>query len=672
MKTLFVVLLLCASAFGQVVYGAPTTTTTATLTVTVTGSGTGVVNSADGYISNCSSGGGTCTHTYVIGAAVTLTPVATGGSGFVWSSGTDGASVCSGGGSCTFNITATAGINGVFTGTGGGVIPASPTFSLAYNSSTNFPTTINHGQGRIWDTVGSQWPFIETASGVYSWSNLDNILFLMTQNSVHTAQYGLARTPNWASSNTTLYVDGTLTSGTFSSGETIIQAVSGVSSTFVSYATGILTISQYTGTANSSGAWTGQTSGAVFTPTAAPQDVCNSFTNGSTLPQQLPGQCAPPTDIAANGTGTDLIWRTWVAAIASHVTQAGYQAGTGTWAAGGSNCPGAVNCTHAHIAYWETWNEPDSTKFWTGSFDQLIRMQQDEYCIIKGGSFTIAKTGETCGQVQATVGLSGPTDTTAQILMPSYHATTTPLAQCFLYCTPLITPANTCGPSGQLGAMSCTSGTAGALQSDAINFHLKPGPSLETAIPAEVSQIQSVLQSAELAKPLDNTEDGFSAGANGSQWSCPNPSIYSTCYTDPNMQASYIARVYIEFWNYGLSNDAWYNYSVTYNGLGSPTANEAYSVIYNWMAGSTWGSGCTVSGTVHTCPMTLPNTVAAAMIWDTAQSCGGTPSVCSFSTQTVNSAYLSYLDLYGNPKVTISPSTHQMQVGIMPRLAQAQ
>jgi hypothetical protein len=62
------------------------------------------------------------------------------------------------------------------------------------------------------------------------------------------------------------------------------------------------------------------------------------------------------------------------------------------------------------------------------------------------------------------------------------------------------------------------------------------------------------------------------------------------------------------------------------------------------------------------------------MIWDTnaMYACGGTPSVCSFSTQTVNSAYLSYLDLYGNPKVTISPSTHQMQVGIMPRLAQAQ
>lgn len=670
MKKLGFLLVLASSwTWAQVTFGAPTTTTTAVLTVTPIGTGTGSVNSADGYINNCNSGGGTCSHTYTIGASVTLTPTATGGSGFAWSSGTDGASACSGTGPCTFNITTTAGITAVFTGSGSGAIPASPTFAIAYNQSTAFPVGINHGQGRIWDTVGAQWPWLETANGTYNFTQLNEILNLMTQNSVHTAQYGLARTPNWASSNTTLYVTGTLTSGTFSSGETIIQTGSSVSTTFVSYITNTLTISQYTGTATSTGTWVGQTSGAIFTPSVVPQDLCSSFTNGSTAPQSQPGQCAPPTDVASNGTGTDSIWRHWVYNIASYVNQAGYIAGTGSWAAGGSNCPGASNCTHAHVAYWETWNEPDSTNFWIGSFDQLIRMEQDAYCIIKGGSFTIAVTGETCSQVQATVGLSGPIDTTAQVMMPSYHDTTTLLAKCFLYCQPL--SAGTCGPSGQLGATSCTSGAAGAAQTDAINFHVKSGVNgAEAQVPVATTTIDNILQSAELAKPLDNTEDGFSAGG----WTCPGT---TDCYTDPDMQASYISRSYIMFYWKGWVNDAWYNWSTAYNGMGSVTANNAYSQLYNWMVGSTFGT-CTNSLTVWTCTMTLaqaslayPSGIPAAMIWDTSQYCYGTPVTgCTFSTHTVSSTYLSYLDLYGNPKVTIVGNS--VQVGIMPRLLQAQ
>lgn len=664
MRKLILLLLVGFVGIGsaQVRYGDQVASGGLSLTITVIGSGTGNIHSTDGFIVNCTQTGGTCSHTYTGGAGIALIPTLTGGSGFAWTSGTGSATGCSGLGYCIFNITAATTITGVFTGEGSGAIPASPTFAIDYNSATLFPTTINHGQGRIWDTPGAQWPFIETASAVYGWSSLDNILFLMTQSSVRTAQYGLARTPNWASSNTTLYVTGTLTSGTFSGGETIIQTGSGVSTTFVSSATNTLTIAQYSGTANNTGTWVGQTSGAIFTPTLSgtnyyPQDICSSFTNGSTAPGSLPGQCAPPTDLNSDGTGTDLIWRTWVAAIASRVNSTGYQAGTGTWAAGGANCPGAANCTHAHIAYWEIWNEPDSTNFWTGSIDQQVRMEQDAYCIIEGGSFTIVKTGETCGQVQATVGLGGPIDTTAQVIMPSYHASTTVQAQCFLYST----------GAGCAG----TSGSAGAAQTDAINFHLKPGASLETTIPSEIAAIDGVLQSAELAKPLDNTEFGYNAAG----WTCPLPGPPpggnpATCYTDPNMQASYIARGYVYFYNAGLVNDAWYNWSPGQNGMGSVTANNAYTQIYNWMVGGTAWSGCGVTGTVHTCAFTLANGVAASIIWDTAQYCTGTPSVCTFSTQTVNSAYLSYLDLYGNPKVSIV--SHQMQVGIMPRLAQAQ
>ena len=665
--------------WGQVTYGAPTTTTTATFTVTATGTGTGSVTSADGGISSCTSGGGTCSHTYPIGTAITVTPTATGGSGFFWSTGTDGASGCSGAGPCTFTITSTATLQAVFTGSGGGSVPASPTFSLDLNSDTQYPTTISHGQIRFWDTPGSQWPFIETSNNVYSFVNVDTVLQFAAANSVHTAQYGLARTPNWASSNTNLTVSGTLTSGTFSASETIVQTGTGVSVTFVSFTAGTpatLTISQYAGStaASSTGTWVGQTSGAVFTPTAVPAG-CSYFTNGSTNNGLKSGQCAPPTDVAANGIGTDLIWRNWVASILTHVNQAGYLAGTGSWAAGGANCPGAVACSHAHISYWEIWNEPYATgKFWIGSYDQLIRFAQDAACIVKStaGAGAVSATGESCAAVRATVtsvanccdGANGPGDPTASIVMPSYAPSGASLAQCFLYCTPNV--ANQCG----VPATSCTSGTGGHSAIDRINFHAKPGANLETAIPTQVTAMQGILQSAELAKPLDNTEAGFSSTG----WTCPNPAVFASCYTDPNMQAGYIARMYAFYYWKGVGNDVWYNWSPPNGGLGSSAAGVAYTQVYNWMVGSTFGT-CTNASTVWTCTMTLANGVAAAMVWDTSKSCGGTPSVCSFGVQTVGSSYLSYLDLYGDPKFTIpqSPlSAHQVNVGIMPILVQAQ
>jgi hypothetical protein len=70
------------------------------------------------------------------------------------------ASSCSGTGGCTFNITGTASILAIFTGAGGGVVPAEPTFAIDVVSSTTYPTTINHGQVRLWDTPNSMWPFI--------------------------------------------------------------------------------------------------------------------------------------------------------------------------------------------------------------------------------------------------------------------------------------------------------------------------------------------------------------------------------------------------------------------------------------------------------------------------------------------------------------------------------
>ncbi len=64
-----------------------------------------------------------------------------------------------------------------------------------------------------------------------------------------------------------------------------------------------------------------------------------------------PGQCDPPSDLNADGSGTDQYWISFVTAIATHV--------------GG------------RIKYWELWNEPHNPLFWTGTAAQMVRMAKD-------------------------------------------------------------------------------------------------------------------------------------------------------------------------------------------------------------------------------------------------------------------------------------------------------
>ena len=98
------------------------------LTVTVTGTGSGTVTSDPAAI-NCVS---TCTATFIINQAVTLTAVPDAGSVFTnWSGG------CSGSGACTVTMNSAKSVTAVFTSTGGG--------STTTSSSSTTTTTTGGG-----------------------------------------------------------------------------------------------------------------------------------------------------------------------------------------------------------------------------------------------------------------------------------------------------------------------------------------------------------------------------------------------------------------------------------------------------------------------------------------------------------------------------------------------
>ena len=526
-------------------------------------------------------------------------------------------------------------------------------YTLGIDDNNQFPTS-SHQIDRLWDFGGTEWSFVNTGTTTYGWSALDARLETMAQNGVLYAQMPLARTPNFISSNpvdTNCNYWTSLDSGTVNTSGTTVTLVSGTNFTTGSgwngyamvvngglyYIASVTSTTQLTLTSSA-----GTHSGVAF----------NVGSGGSS--SNLPGQCDPPSDLNSDGTGSNLTWRNWAAALAAHVNQAGYLAGTGTWAAGGTNCPGTTACPHARLLIYETWNEPDDSAFFNGSYDQLIRMEQDLYCIVKGGSFTIAATGETCAQVRTavtSVALTGPVDSTAWVVMPSYHGGTTAKAQAFLYCT-----------GSGVGSSSCHSG--GAAQTDAINFHLKPGNAgsltAEGQLDAWVALIQGILQPAELAKPLFNTEGGFYS----SGWVAP--------YTDANMQAGFIGRDYVYELAKGITNHVWYDWATQSNGLGSTTADTAYTQVESWLAGATFG-GCTTSapGTAgsglytYSCTLTLANGTAAMAIWDNSQTC--TP--CTSTNQNVPAQYTSYLTLAGGAATPMVGNT--VAVGIEPVLVVA-
>lgn len=68
----------------------------------------------------------------------------------------------------------------------------------------------------------------------------------------------------------TFTVAGSLTSGRFIVGEAIVQSVTSAQANFVSFIGSTFTTTGYSGTPNNSNTWVGQTSGAVYTPSATP------------------------------------------------------------------------------------------------------------------------------------------------------------------------------------------------------------------------------------------------------------------------------------------------------------------------------------------------------------------------------------------------------------------
>jgi hypothetical protein len=359
---------------------------------------------------------------------------------------------------------------------------------------------------------------------------------------------------------------------------------------------------------------------------SAPSDTACNYTTAKSGGGA--GQCDAPNDLNADGSGTNAIWKAWITQIAAHVNSPTYL------------------LTHAHIAYWEIWNEPDTQAFWGGSIAQLARLTEDANCIITGRGMIHESGNGTATPCSATA-----IDATAKIVMAAAHGKGVSItyAENELYCS--------ASPAGyRLPCPSPPNAIAAAV--DIINFHLKPGNETGNNCPAPtpctpesgmqwyVSNIKAILQPAELAKPLWNGEASYSKSG------------FTNAYTDTDMKASFMPRYWLINWSLGISAMHWY----TWESISPAAVQTSYQQTYNWLYGSTLSSPCAATGTVWSCGITKAGT-QYLILWDTAQNCSS--GSCTMANQTVAPNWTQYQDMT-TASTPIAISGNVVPVGIKP------
>jgi hypothetical protein len=270
-----------------------------------------------------------------------------------------------------------------------------------------------------------------------------------------------------------------------------------------------------------------------------------------------------------------------------------------------------------------------------GTFAQLARLTEDARCIILG-----SQSGQNVIH-QSRNGTVTPCtataiDPTAEIIMPSGHASSPSAltyAQNQLYCN------NIAGiPSYELPCPNPSNAIATAV--DIINFHMKPRNSIgnncpapivctpETAMQMYVSSVHGILRAAELAKPLWDGEMSYATAG------------FTNAYTDTDMAASFMPRMYLTMWSLGIAGSAFYTWDdLSFEPMEVQTA---YQQTYRWLVGSVLRSPCAATGTVWSCSI-LKSGRSYLIMWDTAQNCSD--GTCTTANQSVSSQWSYYQDM---------------------------
>ena len=281
---------------------------------------------------------------------------------------------------------------------------------------------------------------------------------------------------------------------------------------------------------------------------SVPTDATCSYTNRGL------GGCHPPSDLNADGTGSDAAYRNFVSALVQHVGN--------------------------KIQYWEVWNEPNQLSAWQATdpvnhpYNQLIRMQADAAQIIKSAN------------------------PNALILTPP----------------PVGFPNG--APKWEAGYLAAGGGeTADVIAFHAyVHKWIWGTQPLAENVAAAINNMVGVMQKYNVTKPLWVTESGWGRTDKDGFTN----EILQTAFTARYIlleESSGIAHAYWYQWDSGspYNSGTFFIYPHTTRAPG-----VAYQQVYNWTAGATLTVPCAATGTVWTCQYSRANGYTAIAVWNTA------------------------------------------------------
>ena len=198
------------------------------------------------------------------------------------------------------------------------------------------------------------------------------------------------------------------------------------------------------------------------------------------------------------------------------------------------------------IHYYEIWNEPNLTEFYSGTVNEMVTLAQAAYTILK--------------QV----------DPTIKVVSPSATA------------------------SAGLSWLDRYFAAGGGAYADVIGYHFYVTPGPPEDISPLITQVRQVMSNHGLqGKPLWNTEVGWFI--RNSQDVVVGYGVFSKVLTETEAM-EYVARTYLIDWVGGVDRVFWYAWDDGYMGLTdadhktAKPPGAAFAVLYTWLNGASVAS----------------------------------------------------------------------------------
>ena len=267
----------------------------------------------------------------------------------------------------------------------------------------------------------------------------------------------------------------------------------------------------------------------------------------------------PPTDLTTSGSKT---FTAFVTALVQH-------------------CSPASHCVKDYIKYWEMWNEPNQTHYWSGTVTQLYDMFKPVVPIIRAN---------VPGAIVSTPPVSG-------------------------------------GDTSYIASWLSLENTNGRL-SDYYGFHCYLyGYEPETRINMIARMVKTKNDAGWTTTPWMNTETNFNAFTNicaGSTKDCHGQLVRWHV-----MQYAYQGGAG------GAFHVGWYNWP----SIASGGYDTYYYTMMQWLTGATFTVSCTSNRTVWTCPLTEADGATALIVWNTGGNADYTPGTEYVDYKEFNGTY---------------------------------